>query len=280
MTYAPAPGCGRGCLPKPGAVPTVGVLRRAGRLTALAGVLLAGIVVALLTPVLGTRGRARATQGWFRALLRAAGVRTVFKGQFTPANRGALVAPNHVSWLDIPVVLAWQPVRVVAKSDVRAWPVVGFMAAKVGTIFIDRRRVRTLPRTVSEIAAALRSGENVLAFPEGTTWCGRTQGRFYPATFQAAIDAEALVRPVALRYRLADGTVTTAAAFVGEDTLLESVLRVVATRGLTAELDPRPLADAHGAARRSMATATATMIAAPILADHELKVMIGAVSDP
>jgi len=80
------------------------------------------------------------------------------------------------------------------------------------------------------------------------------------------------VRPVALRYWLADGSPTTVAAFVGDDTLLASVRRVVATRGLLVEVDVGPVADARRAARRSMATATATVIrgAAQVVAQPHL----------
>jgi 1-acyl-sn-glycerol-3-phosphate acyltransferase len=184
------------------------------------------------------------------------------------------VAANHVSWLDIPAVLAVEPMSVVAKSAVRRWPVIGFMAARARTIFIDRRRLRRLPVTVAEMAGRLHSGLSVLVFPEGSTWCGRTLGQFYPAAFQSAIDAGAAVRPVALRYRLADGSPTTVAAFVGDDTLLASVLRVVSTRGLIIEVEAGPVADAHGAARRSMAATTAsvvrdlTTVDAPVLAER------------
>jgi hypothetical protein len=73
---------------------------------------------------------------------------------------------------------------------------------------------------------------------------------------------------VSLRYRLADGTPTTVAAFVGTDTLIASVLRVVATRGLVVELEAAPVAvvpvagaaGAPSAARRTMATHTADLI--------------------
>jgi 1-acyl-sn-glycerol-3-phosphate acyltransferase len=237
----------------------VGLARRVLRLAGLVVSLLGGIGVALALPLLTERGRARATQLWFRVLLRAAGVRLRVIGE-PPATPGSLVVANHVSWLDIPAVLAVAPMRVVAKTDVRRWPIIGTMAFRAGTIFIDRRRLRRLPVTVADVTRTLHSGHSVLVFPEGSTWCGRTQGRFYPAAFQAAIDAGALVRPVALRYRLADGSPTTAPAFVGDDTLMASVLRVVATRGLTIELEAGPVADSRGCARRSMADASATVI--------------------
>lgn len=256
--YAPSSPCGRGCLPRPGTVPLVRWPVRAVRLTLVVALLAAAMLVAVSLPLLTAVGRARVVRGWFRALLLACGVRLVTRGErllSTPDARGTLIASNHVSWLDIAALLAVEPVRVLAKSDLRAWPVVGMLAARAGTLFIDRRRLRRLPATVAEIAAALRGGRSVLVFPEGSTWCGRTRGRFHPATLQAAIDSGAVVRPVLLRYRLADHSPTTAAAFVGDDSLLASVRRVVATRGLTAEVRFGPVLPAGDATRRSLAAA-------------------------
>jgi 1-acyl-sn-glycerol-3-phosphate acyltransferase len=300
--YAPVTGCGPGCLPRLG--PRVSGPVRVARVAGVAATVAAGIPLALAMPMLTARARARAVRGWFRILLRAAGVRLVANGpghaagaawteerrersdwsdegrrrgkgrgaraseasaenqEASATKQGALVAANHISWLDIAAVLALEPMRVVAKSEVRRWPVVGLLAARAGTLFIERGRLRRLPATVAEIAAALRAGQHVLVFPEGTTWCGRTRGRLYPATFQAAIDAEAAVRPLVLRYRLADGTPTTVAAFLGPDTLPASLWRVAATRGLVVEVDPAPAMPAGGATRRGLAAATAAAWAA------------------
>jgi 1-acyl-sn-glycerol-3-phosphate acyltransferase len=190
-------GCGHGCLPKPGTVPSVGWLVRGLRLAALLGVLGAGLGAAAAVPVLTRAGRRAMKRAWFRLLLHASGVRLIVRGEHRLSpGRGTLVVANHVSWLDIPAILAVEGLHVVAKADVRRWPVVGLLAARGGTLFIDRYRLRALPVAVADIATALRSGHSVLAFPESTTWCGRTQGRFYPATFQAAINAGAPVRPV------------------------------------------------------------------------------------
>ncbi len=270
--YAPTSACGYGCLPKPGSVPQVGWPRRVGRLLALVLVLLAGIGVAAVQPLLSPPARSGVKRAWFRRILAAAGVRLVanqsilermvsLSGPSVPrSSQGTLVVSNHVSWLDIPAVLAVEGVRVLAKSDVRGWPLIGAMAARGGTLFIDRGSLRRLPDTVADVAGSLRAGHSVLVFPEGSTWCGRTQGRFYPAMFQSAIDAGAPVRPVSLRYRLADGTPTTVASFLGEDTLLSSVLRVVAVRGLVVELEASPVVESTATTRRALASTAAAAI--------------------
>jgi 1-acyl-sn-glycerol-3-phosphate acyltransferase len=141
-----------------------------------------------------------------------------------------------------------------AKRETRDWPMVGTIADRIGTAYLDRERLRTLPRTVAALAAQLRNGRSVVVFPEATTWCGTSSGRFRPAMFQAAVDAGAPVRPVTVRYRLADGRPTTVAAFVADDTLLDSLARITAVGGLTVEVTPHPVLPAT-ARRRDLASA-------------------------
>jgi 1-acyl-sn-glycerol-3-phosphate acyltransferase len=249
--WLPSSTCGPDCLPAEGSVarvhPGVVLARTAG---ALALVLLAGAALCVL-PLMSQQRRVSATRAFCRAVLRALGVRHSVTGRLP--RRGALVVANHVSWLDILVVLAHAPARLLAKHEVRRWPVVGAMAASCGTVFIDRTRPRTLPATVAEVSGALRAGGVVAVFPEGTTWCGRSSGPFRPAMFQAAIDAGAPVVPVTLRFQTR-GTPTTVAAFVGDDTLLASFRRVVTTRGLEVALTAQPaLHPAAQASRHALA---------------------------
>ncbi|MEV6396056.1 lysophospholipid acyltransferase family protein [Streptomyces sp. NPDC051907] len=227
------------CATHPGpaaGVPTALARLVAGVLTVALGLLLAP-AVALLAAVLGARLRDPLTRCWARAVVRAFGVRTEVVGR-PGGPRGVLVVANHVSWLDIPLIAGVLPGRMVAKREVRGWPVLGPLSARGGTLFLDRDRLRALPGAVRLMAAALAGGDRVIAFPEGSTWCGRGQGRFRPAVFQAALDAGVAVQPVRITYRP-----TGAAAFVGDDPLAASLWRVAAAGGLTAEirlLEPIP----------------------------------------
>jgi 1-acyl-sn-glycerol-3-phosphate acyltransferase len=222
----------------------VPVLAQVGRLLAVVGLVLAGAALLPVLPLLSARGRAAVGRRWARGLLRGLGVRLVARGR-RPARRALLVC-NHISWLDILVMLAItptapvrhgrgqpaSPTRLLAKREVRDWPVIGWLAAAAGTVFIDRSRPKQLPRTVASVAAALRAGAVIAVFPEGTTWCGSSAGRFRPAMFQAAIDAGAKVVPMRLTFQLADGELTSTAAFLGEETLAASFRRVLRVRGL------------------------------------------------
>jgi 1-acyl-sn-glycerol-3-phosphate acyltransferase len=235
MTHAwmPTSPCGPGCLT--GGEPVVGRVRAAGRLARAAGVLLGAVAAAPVLPLLGRRGRQWLVRKVFRALLGAFGVRLTVFGAL-PQGRGALVVNNHISWLDIVAVNAVRPMRALAKREVRGWPVVGRLAAASGSVFLDRERLRSLPATMTTLATVLRAGSLVSVTPEGTTWCGLASGRFRTAAFQAAIDAGVGVIPVALRFRMGDGRETTAPAFIGEETLLDSIRRVARLRGLVLEV--------------------------------------------
>jgi 1-acyl-sn-glycerol-3-phosphate acyltransferase len=196
------------------------------------------------------------------AVLNTLGVAQQVRGRLP--RGGALVVANHISWLDALVLLARLPVRPVAKCEVRDWPFVGALAAAAGTLFLERSRPRALPSAIERVAAALRAGDTVAVFPEGTTWCGRSVGRFRPAMFQAAIDAGAPIVPASLRYLLPDGQPTTMPAFIGDEPLWSSLRRVLSAPGLRVEVHIHPaLHPDSGASRRALATAAAAAVGSP-----------------
>ena len=264
--WAPASPCTPNCLPSPDSLPRVGDLRVAARLAGLVTMLAVSALVAMLLPLLGRR-RTPVLRGLFRSLLWTVGVRLRFEG---PAREigagegtGVLVVANHLSWLDILVLGAVQPMRMVAKAEIREWPLLGSLARRIGTLFIDRNGLRSLPGVVDGVAGALRAGAPVGLFPEGTTWCGAASGEFRRAGFQAALDAHVPVRPVSQRFLLPDGTPTTVGAFIGEDTLLDSMLRVLRLPRLVVEVQVLPLLEAGpGTDRRELARRAELAIAA------------------
>lgn len=234
------------------------------RLVAVTAVLLAGIV---LLPV-GRWIPAGAVRWWCRTVVRASGVRVRLSGATAPTG-GVLLVANHISWLDIPLLAAVRPARMLAKSEIRQWPVAGWLTACSGALFIERDRLRALPDTVARIADALRGGAAVTVFPEGSTWCGRAQGHFRRAVFEAALDAGVAVQPVRLGYRVGQGEATTAPAFIGDDSLLSSVWRVVSARGLVAEVRVmEPVTPGSHADRRALAATAQARVWAGRMADR------------
>ena len=258
--WIPASPCTPGCLPAADVVGVLRTLRVAARLVAVAAVLLTAVVTA---PMLPAPVRGRWLRACSRAMLWSAGVRLRVSATGSPwpdraGSPGVLVVANHVSWIDVLALAAVAPVRLLAKREVGEWPLVGGLARHAGALFVDRARLGALRGTVDALAVALRAGDCVAVFPEGTTWCGAAAGPFRRAAFQAAIDAGAAVRPVAVAFRHPDGSAAPTAAFVGAQTLLDSMLRVLRTPGLTCELTVlpalAPTGDRRELARRAQET--------------------------
>lgn len=266
--WQPRSACGPHCLPGPGETPTVSRLRRAGRLAALFGALLFGVLLLPVLPLLPPNGRQVGGRWWARLVLGSLGITLRIRGRMP--RRRALLTANHISWLDIMATLAVAPARMLAKQEVRQWPLIGWLASAGGTIFVNRTRPRALPQTVAKVAEALRADTVVAVFPEGTTWCGKPReasdcpaaGRFRPAMFQAAIDAGAPVVPLTITYRTGPGREgTTAAAFLGEDSLWVSLRRVLAVRGLSITVTAAPaLHPEESVSRRRLAQAAQSAV--------------------
>ncbi|MBL1112066.1 1-acyl-sn-glycerol-3-phosphate acyltransferase [Streptomyces sp. 110] len=209
------------------------------------------------------------------ALLDSLGIRLEVAGDSTlsaPGTTGTLIVANHISWIDIIALLSIEPVVMLAKREIAGWPLIGPMVTRAGTLYIDRDSLRELPATVREMAARLRDGQSVMAFPQGITWCAGTGGSFRRATFQAALDAGAPVRPVTLDY-VQHGAPTTVAAFVGEDDFGHSLRRVIRADGLTVRVNVhrplRPMRDVDDR-RRVAAQAQATVCGARLPLHHEV----------
>lgn len=211
-------------------------------LMVLAGLVLVGTVY----PLVGAGGRDRLNRGWSRCLLRVCGVRVTVSGQ--PLMRGAvLVVANHVSWLDIFVINAVRPTAFVAKSEIRRWPIVGRLVAGAGTLFLQRGHRHAIHTVGEAMKARFANGESVGLFPEGTTTEGFSLLPFHGSLLEPARQAGVPIQPVALRF-LRHGKRDSFAAFVGEETLVGNLWRILGTRGLaveTAYLPPLQVDTAH-----------------------------------
>ncbi|MEJ7806754.1 MAG: lysophospholipid acyltransferase family protein, partial [Telluria sp.] len=118
---------------------------------------------ALYFPWVGKARRNGYVQRWSRVLLAICGV-SVHQTPGAPALEHAMIVANHVSWLDIFVINALHPCHFVAKSEIREWPLLGWLAAKGGTVFLARGNRRELRDTFKGMVAALQAGERVAFF--------------------------------------------------------------------------------------------------------------------
>ncbi|SIS07156.1 lysophospholipid acyltransferase family protein [Williamsia sterculiae] len=247
--WLPHSPCATGCVDTVTAVRRLVRWWRLTRTTSTAlGCLLVGVVVRP-TPRLIRRGYVR----WAaRTLLRALGVTVEIDDRRPHAGKGvALVVANHTSILDILAIASVVPARFVAKAELTGAPGLRTLVSAFGIIPIRRSELRSLPDTVAAAVDGLHGDDAVGVFPEGTTWCGRSWGRFRPAMFQAAIDASMPVLPVHVGYRDASGPTTTA-AFVGDDALTGPLARVMGGRDIRVVVRLHELQSA-GTDRRELA---------------------------
>ncbi len=236
-------------------------LRGTIRLLALVAHVLSGCVIAgtsMLRWLLGRRSLVpypRGVRWWMARCCRVLHVKVRAVGE--PATRSGLVVANHVSWLDIPVLGGLAHIVFLSKAEIRSWPVIGWMAAGGGTIFIPRG-AHQAGAVAGEIASRLAEGaSNVLVFPEGTTTNGSYLRPFYPRLF-ACLQAPELsrtavtVQPVAIRY-LHPGGVHPVAPFIDDESFPSHLRRVLAEREIEVEVRFCPPFDTAGLDRKSVA---------------------------
>jgi 1-acyl-sn-glycerol-3-phosphate acyltransferase len=292
--WLPRATCDTDCIRAGGYRPTrrlIVALRVARRITLL---VLVSPVLPLLAGVIPGWSKSRTI--YCRLLLWCLGVKIDVAGGPIRNLPGVLVVSDHMSWLDILTIGAtlpstrWRasPLSFVARADVAASRAVTMMARIVKVIPIERAKLRQLPAVVATVAARLYAGHTVVAFPEGTTWCGRSDddagradagpagtlgrshqgsGRFYPAMFQAAVDTGRPVQPLRLRYQHRDGSVSTVPAYIGDDTLLASIGRLMVARRTVARIYVESLqlpgGDRRELARRCQAAIRVTAVPSP-----------------
>lgn len=204
---------------------------------------------------------------WNRVLLELFNIQVRVHNQGLRGPR--LLVANHVSWLDISVIGSLEPTRFVAKSEIRDWPIAGALANACGTFYIRRKKGGrdTVPER-SEVGAGatasptstthsrttqnskevggarpllekavphLQGGGSFVVFPEGTTTDGSSVLPFHARLFQAAIEAQCPVQPMALRFsRGQDGR--SVAPFIGDDDLASHMLRLLKEPALVVDV--------------------------------------------
>lgn len=236
--------------------------------------LLYGALLALPYPHLGRERQKRMLRKWSRELLSVLNIRVKTGGHQRPrAAIGCLMVANHVSWLDIFVLNAVEPAHFIAKAEVRNWPLIGWLCERSGTIFIERTMRRNAAEIGQKAAALLRQGACVGLFPEGAATEGGAVAHFHSALLQPAIDADAMLRPIALRYLDHEGKPATAAAYAGDTTLLQSLSRILCCRRVDVSVTFTPALAASGGNRRMLARAAQEAIA------HNLQIALPELED-
>ena len=216
----------------------------------------------LIFPWVSREAQKNRVQRWSQQLLTIFRVRV--KMNLTTLGNGTVVIANHLSWLDIFVINSLSPCRFVAKSDIRSWPLLGWLAERAGTIYISRGSKADVKRIYQYLIDQIAAGERVAFFPEGTTSLQGQVLPFHANLFEAAIQAEVAIQPVALRYLNMHGEINTAIEFVGDMTFAASMTRILQSGALVVELQglqPIPSTALH---RRDLAQSAQAAVAAAL----------------
>ena len=208
------------------AVPFVRALRYGYRLPLLAWHAFIDLPIVLLLIALGRGGPlSHVAVRWFSGtLLHIFGMRLQREG--TPHAGGTMFVANHVSWIDIMVLHSQHMMGFIAKSEIRSWPVLGWVVAQAETIFLQRGNGDSLGQVMLEMSQRLREGRAVAAFPEGGTRDGHELGAFHARIFTAAVEAGAPVQPVALCYGK-DCEAQAIIAFAPGESFVGNLLRIL-----------------------------------------------------
>ena len=223
------------------------------------------LILCFLFPFLSSKAKEQQIQNWTLKLLTLLGIHLHLVNADLFPKEPCLLVANHISWVDIQAILAFKPMRFVAKSEVAGWPLFGWMAVQLGTLFV-RRDSAFHGRKVAQDMLPILQQESICIFPEGTSSDGTVVLPFKTSLFEAAVLSDAPVSMVVIRYfsDTSNGPQPScAAAFIGEMGLIESIFKILQARPLQVELEFLPIAP-QGIDRKALAEYTHSQIAAKI----------------
>lgn len=216
-----------------------------------------GLTLALLNakPHLAlTQFQTRIIRWWSSGLLNRLGVTL----EHNSPSKAPIWVANHHSWLDIMVLMAVDPCRFLSKAEVAQWPVIGWIAKRAGTVFIQRGAGDT-QNTQQQLKQLMALGDHVMFFPEGTTY-SHAPGRFHARLFALAVDAQANVAPITLVYHDRLTSHRPDIAYIGTQTLIQNLWHLVQQRNITAVVCFNTDISAPGLSRNDLATAAQSQI--------------------
>ncbi len=212
------------------------------------------IASALVLPWVGPKFRDRMIRDWSLGLLHKLRITVQVQGSLPdPGQHPVVLTSNHISWVDIFVIHSVRPVRFVSKAEVRQWPVFGWLAAKTGTLFLARASRKQTAAIGEEMEKALNQGDSLGLFPESTTSEGSSVLPFRSSMLQAAVSCQTPILPLALQYRLSDGTANPHLPFIGEMTFAHSLIKVLKAPPSHVRIQVGPLVHPSQMHRRELA---------------------------
>ena len=223
-----------------------------------------GFLGTIIMPSATARQRNSIVSYWSRNLLRILNIEVILNGTLPDQDAvTTMFVGNHISWIDIHALNSVRAVRFIAKSDLKDWPIFGWLAKKCNTLFIEREQKKDAVRIIEEASESLKRGDCLCYFPEGTTTDGSQLLPFKGSLMQAPINAGAIIWPFAIYYPNTDRSANTEMAFAGETTLVESIWQIASLNHPKVELTFLPQLSPHGHERRGL-----TISARHAIANH------------
>lgn len=175
-----------------------------------------------------------ATSLFYKTVTSILGIKIKLTG--TPNRSSTLFVANHISWIDILVIGQIVPAHFLSMAEVKDWPVIGWLATRAGTLYIPRGGKTATSDSIKEISTALNETHNAVVFAEGRVTDG-TVKRFHSRLLQSAIDANATVQPVAIRYPDGDSKLANPVVlFLNGTSFSQSFLKVISTKRIEVEI--------------------------------------------
>lgn len=193
----------------------------------------------------------KTTRWWLATICNILGIKIHVHGKM--AEQPVMLVSNHISWADIPVLASQSNPRFLSKAEVRRWPIIGWLADKSGTLFIRRGVSGSANNAISQLTVCLEQQQTVLVFPEGTTTDGKDVRKFHPRLLKAAVESEAKIQPIALRYTNASGKHDEDIPYTGGQSLLKNLLIILKKKSIIANIHFIPSVDTASKTRDQLA---------------------------
>lgn len=175
------------------------------------------------------------TRLFHKSLTGALGIK--IKKMGVPNKEATLFISNHISWLDILIIGQIIPTHFLSMIEVKSWPVAGWLATRAGTLYVHRGGKKPVDTALNEISHVLKQKHNVVIFPEGRTTDGHLR-KFHSRLIQSAVNANAFMQPIALKYINGDSVLANPAVlFSGDITFIQSLFNIISQKSITVEVN-------------------------------------------
>jgi 1-acyl-sn-glycerol-3-phosphate acyltransferase len=198
---------------------------------------IAGIDYFFTTAFVSKKNKRPARAAWMhRAARRHIKIYSCDYSSTGPIPKSGLLVSNHLSYLDILVIGAITPAVFVSKSEVRSMPVIGWLTALAGTVFIVRDRRTHVGAVNREIGAALADGLLVVVFPEGTSTNGREVLPFRSSLLEPVLNGDRPISVGFLHYELDDGDPANEVCYWGDHTFFPHTINLFRKKRVRARM--------------------------------------------